>query len=371
MSKPTPTERSIAFACIPGITLENARRLASATDGVDGFFDLPAKELWDRIGAQKAYCTDAGRQSMLARGRSEAAFAAGNHVDVLPWDSPSYPSRLHMCDDAPALLFRLGKCDLNAPRTVAVVGTRRCTAYGARFTRRLVERLAEILPSTVIVSGLAYGIDVEAHKAALDCGLPTVAVVAHGLRTIYPAAHRDVATRIVRSGGAILTEYFSDAPIHRGNFLARNRIVAGMSDATIIVESDSGGGAMVTASIASDYGREVCAVPGRVNDRYSNGPNRLIASRKASLIRSADDLAELMNWTAETKPGSQLELAFPDLTPEMGVIIEHIRSNPDATPDSMVTALGIPYSRLSARLMEMEMSDFIESLPGGHFAVNV
>lgn len=368
---PASNARAIAFSSIPGITLASAKELCELTGGIDAFFDLPTDRLWHLVGSQKRYCTDSERRAMLTKGETEATFADRNTITVVPWTSPDYPSRLAMCDDAPALIYRLGNCDLNSLRMVAVVGTRRCTPYGAQFTRALIERLAEILPGTVIVSGLAYGVDVEAHKAALDVGLPTVGVVAHGLKTIYPAAHRDIAARMVRSGGAIVTEYRSEAPVHRGNFLARNRIVAGLCDAIVVVESDDNGGAMVTASIASAYGREVCSPPGRTTDRYSRGPNRLIASRVASLIRDADDLAELMNWQTVTTEGTQAAFDFPELTPEMGVIIEHLRANPDATANSMVAALGIPYSKLSARLMEMEMSDFITSIPGGHFAVKV
>lgn len=363
--------RRIAFSLVPGISRATACRLAELTGGEEEFFNLPVRELWSRIGAQKSYCTDEARTSMLKRAETETRFVTDNKISAISFSSPLYPERLNMCDDAPAMLFSLGPCNLNAPRAVAIVGTRRCTPYGARTTREIVERIAQIAPGTIIVSGLAYGVDIEAHKAALEFGLPTVAVVAHGLRTIYPAAHRDTAARIVRAGGAIVTEYLSDAPVHRGNFLARNRIVAGMCDATVVVESDSAGGAMVTASIASAYGREVCAVPGRTTDRYSNGPNRLIAARKASLIRGADDLAELMNWDIPAPEGTQQEIAFPELTPEMGVIVEHLRANPDATANSMVVALGIPFARLSSRLMEMEMNDFITSLPGGHFCLNI
>lgn len=364
--------RQIAFSMISGTTLSTAKELCERAGGVDGFFSLPTRELWQRVGAQKVYCTDENRRALFERATAEASFIRKASVNVLPWTSAAYPTRLHMCDDAPALVYKLGKCDLNVPHMVAVVGTRRCTPYGARITHEIIEGLASLLPGTVIVSGLAYGVDIEAHRGALEAGLPTVAVMAHGLKTIYPAAHRDIAARIVRSDGAIITEYSSDTPVHRGNFLARNRIVAGMCDVTIVVESDTTGGAMVTASIAFDYGREVCAIPGRVIDRYSNGPNKLIATRRASLIRSAADLVELMNWTAAVANADEMpRLPIPELTPEMGVIAEHLRANPDATANSMAVSLGIPFHKLSARLMEMEMADVVSSLPGGRYELLV
>ena len=274
------------------------------------------------------------------------------------------------------VLYRLGKCDLNAKHVVSVVGTRRATAYGLRFTADLIAGLASRLDGLIVVSGLAYGIDVAAHRAALQADVPTVAVVAHGLRTLYPADHRDVARRIIDSGGAIVTEYVSDASVHRGNFLARNRIVAGLADALVLVESDARGGAMVTASIASAYNRDVFALPGRVTDRYSRGANALIQANKAVMLRDADDLIDAMNWQTKPQPGSQGTLDFahdtePELSPEMEVIVEYMRKNPTATINDIASGLAIPYRLLSARMTEMEMDDIVTALPGGIYQLNI
>ncbi|MDE5555469.1 MAG: DNA-processing protein DprA [Muribaculaceae bacterium] len=251
---------------------------------------------------------------------------------------------------------------------MAIVGTRHATPYGLDFVNHFVAELAERLDNLIVVSGLAYGIDVAAHRAALDNNVPTVAVVAHGLNTIYPADHRSTAAKIVNSGGAIVTEYTSDATIHRSNFLARNRIVAGLSDAVIVVESDIKGGALATARIAAAYNREVFAVPGRTTDTYSRGCNDLIASQSASIIRSADDLIETLNWTSRPKEFTQHELAF-DMTPEQKSIADYITSHPDHTVNDICIGLGIPFSQLSAMLFEMEMSDMLITLPGGRYAV--
>lgn len=368
--------RRIAFAHIKGIDLDKARHLADITGGVDAFFDMPVRQLWQLIGAQKEFCSDSARAHCIDSAAAELPFLAKNSVDALFYDNQAYPHRLLECDDAPALLYRLGRCDLNARHVVSIVGTRRATAYGCKFTADLVAALAERLEGLVIVSGLAYGIDVAAHQASLKAGVPTVAVVAHGLRTLYPADHRDIARRIVSSGGAIVTEYPSAAPVHRGNFLARNRIVAGMADALVMVESDAKGGAMVTASIAAAYNRDVFAVPGRVTDRYSRGANALIHNNKAAMLRDADDLIEAMNWQTRPTPGEQTSFDFapaadPQLTPGQQLIVDHLRRNPDDTLADIANALTVPYRTIAARVMEMEMDDILAILPGGAIQLNI
>jgi DNA processing protein len=251
---------------------------------------------------------------------------------------------------------------------IAIVGTRHATAYGVEFVNRLVKNLAEQLDDLVIVSGLAYGIDIAAHRAALTEGVPTAAVLAHGLNTIYPADHRSAAKRIIGEGGMLITEYKSSSATHKGNFLARNRIVAGLCDAVIVVESDSRGGAMSTARIADAYNREVMAVPGRVSDTYSRGCNELIANRTASIIRDAEDVMNIMGWSAKPKAGTQKEM-FADITPTEQKIIDYISANPDATVNEICVGLSMPYSQLSSELFEMEMKDQIIVLPGGKYGV--
>ncbi len=368
--------RRMAFSQIKGIDLSKARQLVGLVGDVDAFFDLHARQLWQLIGSQRDFCSDASRAHCIDVAAAEIPFINKNGVDALFYDDDAYPRRLLECDDAPAMLYRLGGCDLNARHVVSVVGTRRATAYGCRFTADLIAGLAERLDDLVVVSGLAYGIDVAAHRAALQAGVPTVAVVAHGLRTLYPADHRDVARRILEQGGAIVTEYTSGAPVHRGNFLARNRIVAGLADALVLVESDAKGGAMVTASIASAYNRDVFALPGRVTDRYSRGANALIQTNRAVMLRDADDLVDAMNWEVKPHPGSQGAFDFAGMdshaiSPEMEVIVGYLRENPAATANDMVAALSIPYRQLSARIMEMEMDDLIMALPGGTYQLNI
>lgn len=368
-------QKKIGFSNFKGMNLSLAREMLNRIGGINNFYALPTHELWQKFETQNSFCTDLSRKALLEIGRRELDFTLKNNIKPLFCDDAEFPSRLKECDDAPSLIYTLGKCNLNAKHIVSIVGTRRATAYGQRFTSELVSGLASLLDDIVIVSGLAYGIDVAAHKAALENGIPTVAVVAHGLKTIYPADHREVAKRIVHNGGAIVTEYCADAPIHRGNFLARNRIVAGIADATIIVESDEKGGAMVTASIAYAYNRDVFAAPGRVTDRYSSGPLKLITLNRAALIRSAEDLIEQMNWVKKSiipTSASKMKIFNPEnLGEEQKKIVEYLRYNNGATVNDMVSALGMSYSLLSARLMEMEMDDILTALPGAAYSLNM
>lgn len=371
----TELYRKIAFSQIKGLHLDQARQLIEKVGGIDAFFDSTTRTLWEKLGAQKSFCTLSSRGALLEIGEREAEFTMSNRISSFFMTDEEYPYRLKECADAPSMLYCLGECDLNAAHVVSIVGTRKATAYGQKFAQDLVNGLAERLDGLVIVSGLAYGIDVSAHKAAMQAGVPTVGVVAHGLKTIYPADHRDIAARMVKNGGALVTEYVSGASVHRGNFLARNRIVAGMADCTVIVESEEKGGAMVTASIAVAYGRDVCAPPGRVTDRYSAGPLKLIVSNRAAMIRNADDLIELMNWTAKpdakVMPELNLKRTLDSLGPEQRRIVDYLRSQQQATVNDMVSALGIPYATLSARLMEMEMDDIVSALPGSVFSLNI
>ncbi|MDE6160539.1 MAG: DNA-protecting protein DprA, partial [Muribaculaceae bacterium] len=266
-----------------------------------------------------------------------------------------------------ALLYATGTPLPPATRPVAIVGTRHCTPYGVQFTDRLVHGIAERYGRVAIVSGLAYGIDAAAHRAALREGLPTVAVMANPLNTVYPADHRDLAAQIVARGGILLSEYPTSAHMHRGFFLARNRIVAGIADATIVVESDIRGGAMSTARLAAAYNRELFAAPGRATDATSRGCLELLARSEALLVRDADDIAAALGWTPAAE-GTQRELLL-ELTPEQQRIVDHIRLHPADTVNDIAAALSTPYPALTAILFELEMSDVVATLPGGRYAV--
>ncbi len=263
------------------------------------------------------------------------------------------------------MLYGLGNADLNPPASIAIVGTRHATPYGTAFVDALIKRLAQRMAiKPLIVSGLAFGIDIAAHRAALREGLPTAAVLAHGLNTIYPAQHRTTAVEIARSEGMLLTDYRSCDPIHKGNFLARNRIVAGLVDCLIVVESAAKGGALITARIADSYSRDVFAVPGRLGDKFSAGCNKLIARSRAHLITGADDLIEAMQWPVREEETAQLSL-FPELSPADQAIIDLLSERGEARPAEIALALGQPIGKIMAALVDLEFKGRAIAFPGG------
>ncbi len=361
--------RRLAFASYRNVTLGTARELQARGAGPDAFFSDSATSLAARTGLKPEYFDDRTRAEAIRKAAAEMEFIAAGNIRAIFCDDPLYPERLHLADDAPAMLYVLGDCSLNPRYSVAIVGTRHATAYGAAFTAELVRDLARALPEgLMIVSGLAYGIDIAAHSAALAQGIPTGAVLAHGLNTIYPADHRAKAMQMVRDGGFLATEYTSRDRTHRGNFLARNRIVAALADAVVVVESDLRGGAMATARLASAYSREVFALPGRVSDAYSRGCNALIAAQTARIVRSADDILDVLGWQAADAPPAQLAFSF-DIDPEKTRILRALREAPDVGVNELCTSLAIPYARISAMLFELEMDDLVAAIPGGRFAL--
>lgn len=365
--------RRIAFTMLHGITPRNARDVLARTGGVDAYFEMPARRLAECLGCVNRLTGDEERRRALEAAKRECAFVESKSIDTAFITDDNYPRRLSMCDDAPVMIYSVGsRAALDADVMLAIVGTRNATRYGIDFTQRLVSDLNKKLNcSLTIVSGLAYGIDVAAHKAALDSDVPTIGVVAHGLNTIYPADHRDIAHRICRRGGGVVTEYTSGSSVNKGNFLARNRIVAGLCDAVIVVESDSRGGSLVTAGIASAYDRQVFALPGRITDRYSRGCNKLIANHAADMVRDADDLINMMQWPVKPEPGEQTALKFEIANPQFDAVISHLREHPDDTVSDLSAALGMPYAEINARLMEMEMENLLTICPGSRISLNV
>ena len=360
---------SIAFATSRNMTVGAARRFAASGVNADDYYTLEASQLSALTGVNPERFSEKRRKAELSAASAEAEFLENSGVRAVFCWNEDYPERLAMCDDAPAVLFVLGKMP-HYRHVLSIVGTRHCTAYGKAFTERFVADVAAMYDDVLIVSGLALGIDICAHRAAMNSGLPTAAVLAHGLNTIYPHEHRSDARRIVTDGGFLATEYRSSDIIHRGNFLARNRIVAGLSDATIVVESDLRGGAMATARIAGAYNRELMAVPGRTTDQYSRGCNALIAREQAHILRDASDLEGLMNWEPVAAEGTQRTLDF-DIPDKFSSVTALLRERPDMTADEMAIALAMPINRLNDILFEMEMSDLGTTVPGGRFVLTI
>ena len=318
---------------------------------------------------QKVVETLADVSEARRKAEAEIEYASRNGVKTLCLGGDDYPQRLANCPDAPLVLFYKGTAALNRSRVINMVGTRRCTAYGQDCVRSFVRRLAELCPGTLVVSGLAYGIDICAHREALAAGLDTVAVLAHGLDNLYPPRHRDTATQMLTQGG-LLTEHFTHTNADKLNFLRRNRIVAGMADATIVVESASHGGALVTARIAGSYSRDVFAFPGRVGDECSEGCNNLIRDNKAALVTSADDFVKAMGWQADAemeharRQGIERTL-FPELTAEEQAAADTLAKDNDLQINTLSARTGTPIGRLTAVMFSLEMKGVVKLMAGG------
>ena len=308
--------------------------------------------------------------SLIERAEREMEFIEKNGIRLLCLGDEAYPYRLAECDDAPLVLHSMGNADLNAKHIVSIVGTRHASDYGKELCENFVADLARFVPGTLIVSGLAYGIDVCAHRAALKAGLPTIGVLAHGLDRIYPSAHRSTAKSMLENGG-LLTEFMSGTESLKPFFVQRNRVVAGMADATVVVQSASKGGSLITASIANSYSRDCFAFPGRVNDQYSQGCNELVSRNRAALITSAYDFVEAMNWEVATKRKNSDELQgelFPELTPDEAAVMAALRTDSDGLQvNQMVVQLNIPINKLLPLLFEMEMKGYVKAVAGGSY----
>lgn len=292
-------------------------------------------------------------------------------IEPLTMNDERYPSRLRECDDAPLMLFYKGNANLNQQRVINIVGTRHCTPYGEDLIRQFITELKQLCPQVLIVSGLAYGVDINAHRQALDKGYETVGVLAHGLDDLYPNRHKETALRMIEQGG-LLTEFLTQTNADKINFVRRNRIVAGMSDACILVESATHGGGLITCEISQAYNRDVFAFPGRIGDAYSEGCNNLIRSNGAMLITSASDFVKDMGWQDDAKlmrakqQGIERSL-FPDLSPEEQSIIDVLIRNNDLQINMISVQSGIDISRLTVLLFQLEMKGLIRTLAGGMY----
>ncbi|MCD8301898.1 MAG: DNA-processing protein DprA [Prevotellaceae bacterium] len=299
----------------------------------------------------------------------ELDFAANEGVDCLCREDDRYPRRLRECGDAPIVIFYKGTADLNARHVVSMVGTRHCTEYGKTFCRNFMRDFARECPDAVVVSGLAYGIDIAAHREALEQGLPTMAVLAHGMEQIYPLPHKKTAEQMVSWGG-LLTEYTSYSKINKVNFVSRNRIVAGLADAVIVVESRERGGSLITARLANEYNRDVFALPGRVSDEVSVGCNALIKEDKATLLESAADFVSRMGWeTGQRRQPVQREI-FPELTEKEAAIVGCLRGADYGKNVALLSVeTNLPPQTLTVLLYDLETKGVVRLTGGGRYVL--
>ena len=310
----------------------------------------------------------------MRRAEAELRFMEEHRIRALTLTSDDYPQRLVECPDAPIIIYYKGNADLNQAKIVSIVGTRQITQYGQDLIRRFMSELRGLCPQVLIVSGLAYGVDINAHRRALENGYPTVGVLAHGLDQIYPYRHRETAAQMLNHGG-LLTEFMSQTNADKPNFVRRNRIVAGMADTVILVESAAKGGGLITAEIAQSYARSVFAFPGNVGQPYSEGCNNLIRDNGAGLISNAEDFVKAMGWPTMkdmplwlTPPSLSAEDAqIPDLTPEEEKIICLLKETNDLQLNIINVKTGIPIGRLTALLFQLEMKGLVKPLAGGMY----
>lgn len=355
----------IALSMTPGLGPTSIRRLLDVYPGQD-VFELPATELYHAFGTHRDVAGHIVGRTAFGRAEEELRFCERNGIRALFCTDDDFPQRLNREDtgDAPVLLYVKGALDLNRERSVAIVGTRRATPQGRDNTHRLVRELIPMGPT--VVSGLAYGIDTAAHSAAVEYGLPTVAVLGHGLDRIYPPSNRRLAIEILEKGGALVTEYPSDTAINPRYFPARNRIIASLADATVVVEASAKGGALITAALATGYHREVFAVPGRPTDTYSVGTNNLIATQRALLVRDGDDVAYQMGWPLSGRQATAAEqqTLFPTLKPEEQRIVDLLRQYGQLPLDEMVAMAAMPMPQVAALLFNLELAKVVRVLPG-------
>jgi len=360
-------EIAITFLKNIGATL--GKVMVSHLGSAEAVFNSSPAKLLTIPGVGEKTIRELNFTEALQKAEAELKFVEKNNIDVLFYTDPRYPKRLKNCFDAPALLYSKGVADLNARKIVSIVGTRNATDYGRELCEQLVAELQQY--DVLIVSGLAHGIDVIAHKECLKQNISTVGVLGTGLYKMYPAANKYTAEKMLERGG-LLTEYPSGVPAGPANFPARNRIVAGMADATVVIEASIKGGALITAEIANSYNRDVFAFPGRLNDTYSEGCNFLIRNNKASLLSCMADLAYAMGWERpdDAKPVEQFLLPLDLSDDERTIFYILQQNNAPIAIDDLTIKTNMPMSQLAMNLLNIEMQGFIRSLPGKMYKVS-
>lgn len=354
----------IALSLIPKVGHITAKKLVAYVGSYEGVFKEKKSSLQKIPGIGVKLSDLITRANVLTKAEEEVEFIHKNNINVLFYLDKQYPERLKNCDDAPILLYTLGKVDLNVRKVISIVGTRKATVEGMSFCEKLVKDLKNREHNPIVVSGLAYGIDATAHNAALENGLLTIAVLGHGLDIIYPASHKKMARDILKQG-MLVTDFPSKSIRDKNNFVKRNRIIAGLSDATIVIESGEKGGALVTADIANSYNRDVFAVPGRVTDNYSIGCNNLIKTNKAAMLTSVEDLEYLMGWEAGKNQSDAFQKnLFVNLTKEQKNIVEILEKEPELSIDNICIRCNMPTSKVSPILLDLEFMGVLKALPG-------
>lgn len=355
----------ISLSLIPGVGGVTAKKLISYCGGVEPIFREKKNNLLKIPGIGYNLAAAVLNHTVFDRAEREMLFIEKHRIKTYFFLDKDYPTRLKHCEDGPVMLFVKGDANLNAARVVSIVGTRSMTEYGREKCNALVEGL--VPHNALVVSGLAYGVDACAHKKALDTGLDTIAVLGHGLDRIYPPLHQQLAKRIAKQG-ALVTEFLTQTQPDRENFPKRNRIIAGLCDAVIVIEAADSGGALITANIANSYNRDVFALPGRTTDPYSKGCNILIKTNKANLLESVADLEYIMGWDTSKDPKKVIQPAlFAELDGDEEKMVDFLRKNPEASIDQIVSQAGLTVSKTTALLLGLEFKGIVKPLPGKRY----
>lgn len=354
----------IALKKLNGIGASRAKKLVAYCGGVEAVFDASKKQLADIPGIGQNIIVKLDADQAFKQAEEEIKFIEKRGIKPIFYLDKEYPKRLLHCEDGPLMLYAKGNIDANRPKTVAIIGTRNATEYGKRQVEKLVEGLAK--HDCLIVSGMAYGIDIIAHRAAVQNNLQTIGVLGHGLDRLYPAQHQSTADKMFENGG-LFAEFESNTRPDRENFPQRNRIVAGMVDAVVVVETANKGGSMITAKLAADYHRDVFAFPGAVDSPYSEGCNHLIKTHQANLMESVRDLEYLLRWDLDTSKKTVQKQLFVELDEEERAMYDLLSRLQKASLDNLSITANLPTSKVSMLLLELEFKGLVQSLPGKMF----
>jgi len=352
----------IALSLARGIGPISAKRILSVAGSAKSLFSSLPKFIPQLSFLNKKTISALQTPDLLTQAKKEHTFITKHKVQCISFLDENYPTRLKHCDDGPILLYKKGPTSLNPQQALSIVGTRKATRRGVLTVERLVDELVQLGHTPCIISGLAYGIDIAAHKAALNNQLPTIAILGHGLHTIYPASHKSDAREIARKG-ALITDFASSVAFDRNNFLRRNRIIAGMADATLVIESAQTGGALITATMANGYNRDVFAVPGHPDDLQSKGCNHLIKSLFAQMVETGKDIADALQWNTNDKIPKQTNL-FETLSKEENNIAVLLKQYPQLAIDEIAHQTQMPMNLLASSLLELEFKGIVVALPG-------
>lgn len=359
---------TLALLKVEGIGDVVAKKLIKHCGSSTAVFQTSKKSLIAIDGIGEFLYKNLQEKSVFQLAEKELRFIEKEHISYSYFEDAIYPERLKHCVDGPTILFQSGTIDLQNKKLINIVGTRQITAYGIDFTKKLISDLAPLNP--VIVSGFAYGVDIVAHQAAMQNNLQTIGVLAHGLNQIYPKSHIKYVSQMEQNGG-FMTEFWSTSNPERENFIKRNRIVAGMCEATIVIESAEKGGSLITATLANDYNRDVFAVPGRISDKFSQGCNNLIKTQRAHLLNSAADLIYILNWDIVSKKESKSiqKQLFVSLTEDEQKIYNYLVNKEKELMDIIALDCDFPIFKISSLLLNMELKGVIRPLPGKLFEV--